>query len=145
MPVSEADILNLMAILADEDGLQVTVRRAVYGGAIAGITTTVGGLLGGSAGLLAGGIVGGVIAYASSRDFRSVSQVIRDMNDHDKQLLYNSVKEIVENSGIDDYPALIAFLRESSGLPTRQQLMDELVSFLRDNMRLRVPLVESTG
>ena len=133
-----------MAILADEDGLQVTVRRAVYGGAIAGITTTVGGLLVGPVGLLAGGVVGGALAYVGSRDFRSVSQVIRDMNDHDKQLLYNSVKEIVENSGIDDYPALIAFLRESSGLPTRQQLMDELVSFLRDNMRLRVPLVEST-
>lgn len=139
MPVSEADILNLMAILADENGLQVTVRRAVYGGAIAGITTTVGGLFGGPVGLLAGGVVGGALAYVSSRDFRPVSQVIRDMNDHDKQLLYNSVKEIVENSGIDDYPALIAFLRESSGLPTRQQLMDELVSFLRDNMRLRVP------
>ena len=139
MPVSVTDLQRIMAILADEDELKVTIRGAAYGGVIAGITTTVGGLLGGPAGLLVGGAVGGALAYGASGDFKPASQVIKDMNAHDRQLLYDSVKEILENLAIDDYLALMAFLSGGPGLMVRQQLMDRLVLFLRNNMRLQVP------
>ena len=139
MPVSVTDLQRVMAILADEDELKVTIKGAAYGGVIAGITTTVGGLLGGPAGLLVGGAVGGALAYGTSGDFKPASQVIKDMNAHDRQLLYDSVREILENVAIDDYLALIAFLSGGPGLLVRQQLMDGLVSFLRNNMRLQVP------
>lgn len=139
MPVSVTDLQRVMAILADEDELKVTFRGAAYGGVIAGITTTVGGLLGGPAGLLVGGAVGGALAYGTSGDFKPASQVIKDMNAHDRQLLYDSVKEILENLAIDDYLALMTFLSGGPGLMVRQQLMDRLVLFLRNNMRLQVP------
>ena len=44
----------------------------------------------------------------------------------------------LENLAIDDYLALMAFL-SGPGLVVRQQLMDRLVLFLRNNMRLQVP------
>ena len=127
-----------MAILADEDQLKVTMKNSAYGGVVAGVTTTVGGLLGGPPGLLLGGALGGILAYKSAGDFRPVSQVINDMNAHERQLLYDRLKDIIDNLAIDDYMALIAFLSGGPGLLIRQQLMDRMVSFLRDQMRLQM-------
>lgn len=138
MPVSVTDLQRVMAVLAEEDDLKVTVKNAAYGGVIAGITTTVGGLVGGPPGLLIGGAVGGALAYGASGDFKPVSKVIKDMNAHDRQLLYDRMKDIIENLAIDDYLALMAFLSGGPGLLVRQQLMDRMVSFLRDHMRLQM-------
>lgn len=138
MPVSVVELQRVMAILADEDQLKVTMKNSAYGGVVAGVTTTVGGLLGGPPGLLLGGALGGILAYKSAGDFRPVSQVINDMNAHERQLLYDRLKDIIDNLAIDDYMALIAFLSGGPGLLIRQQLMDRMVSFLRDQMRLQM-------
>ena len=138
MPVSVTDLQRVMAILADEDQLKVTVKSSAYGGVIAGITTTVGGLLAGPPGLLVGGAVGGALAYSTAGNFKPASQVIRGMNAHDRQLLYDNVRDIIDNLAFDDYLALMAFLSGGPGLLIRQQLMDRMVSFLREQMRLQM-------
>lgn len=138
MPVSVVEFQRVMAILADEDQLKVTVKSSAYGGVVAGVATTVGGIVAGPPGLLIGGAVGGLLAYKTAGDFRPVSQVIKDMNAHDRQLLYNAMKDIIDNLAIDDYLALVAFLSGGPGLLIRQQLMDRMVTFLRDQMRLQM-------
>lgn len=138
MPVSVTDLQRVMAILADEDQLKVTVKSSGYGGLIAGITTTIGGLVAGPPGLLVGGALGGALAYSSAGNFKPVSQVLKDMNAHDRQLLYDNMRDIIDNLKIDDYLALMAFLSGGPGLLIRQELMDRLGSFLRDQMRLQM-------
>lgn len=138
MPVSVTDLQRVMAILADEDQLKVTVKSSGYGGLIAGITTTIGGLVAGPPGLLVGGALGGALAYSSAGNFKPVSQVLKDMNAHDRQLLYDNMRDIIDNLQIDDYLALMAFLSGGPGLLIRQELMDRLGSFLRDQMRLQM-------
>lgn len=138
MPLSMVEVQRVMAVLADEDQLKVTVKSSAYGGVVAGVTTTVGGLLAGPPGLLIGGAVGGLLAYKSAGNFRPVSQVINDMNAHERQLLYDTMKDIIDNLHIDDYLALMAFLSGGPGLLVRQQLVDRMVSFLRDQMRLQM-------
>lgn len=138
MPVSAVELQRVMAILADEDQLKVTVKNAAYGGVVAGITTTVGGLLAGPPGLMIGGAVGGLLAYNTTGNFKPVSAVIKDMNAHERQLLYDTMKDIIDNLHIDDYLALIAFLSGGPGLLVREQLMDRMASFLRDQMRLQM-------
>ena len=138
MPVSAAELQRVLAILADEDQLKVSVKGAGYGGVVAGVTTTIGGLIAGPAGLLVGGALGGVLAYANAEDFKPVSQVVKEMNAHERQLLYDATRDIVDNLAIDDYAALLAFLNGGSGLLIRQQLMDRMGAFLRDQMRLQM-------
>ncbi|XP_044175886.1 protein C19orf12 homolog [Acropora millepora] len=138
MPVSAAELQRVLAILADEDQLKVSVKGAGYGGVVAGVTTTIGGLIAGPAGLLVGGALGGVLAYANAEDFKPVSQVVKEMNAHERQLLYDATRDIVDNLAIDDYAALLAFLNGGSGVLIRQQLMDRMGAFLRDQMRLQM-------
>ena len=138
MPVSEVALQRVLAILADEDQLKVTVRASGYGGVVAGVTTTIGGLIAGPAGLLVGGALGGVLAYANAGDFKPVSQVVKEMNAHERQLLYNAMRDIVDNLAIEDYVALLAFLNGGAGLLIRQQLMERMSTFLRDQMRLQM-------
>ena len=138
MPISEIALQRVLAILADEDQLKVTVKGAGYGGVVAGVTTTIGGLIAGPAGLLVGGALGGLLAYANAGDFKPVSQVVKEMNAHERQLLYNATRDIVDNLGIDDYLALVAFLNGGSGVLIPQQLMERMGAFLRDQMRLQM-------
>ena len=138
MPVSAVELQRVLAILADEDQLKVSVKGAGYGGVVAGVTTTIGGLIAGPAGLLVGGALGGVLAYANAEDFKPVSQVVKEMNAHERQLLYDATRDIVDNLAIDDYAALLAFLNGGSGVLIRQQLMDRMGAFLRDQMRLQM-------
>ncbi|XP_074618988.1 protein C19orf12 homolog [Acropora palmata] len=138
MPVSSVELQRVLAILADEDQLKVSVKSAGYGGVVAGVTTTIGGLIAGPAGLLVGGALGGVLAYANAEDFKPVSQVVKEMNAHERQLLYDATRDIVDNLAIDDYAALLAFLNGGSGVLIRQQLMDRMGAFLRDQMRLQM-------
>lgn len=139
MPVSPTDLQRVMAILADEDELKATVKSSALGGVIAGITTTVGGLVAGPPGLLVGGAIGGALAYSSAESFKPVSQIIKGMNAHERQLLYDTMRDIIDNLAVDDYLALMAFLSGGPGMLIRQQLMDRMVSFLRDQMRLQMP------
>ena len=138
MPLSPRDLQRVLAILADEDQLKVTVKSSVYGGVLAGVMTTVGGLLGGPPGMLVGGALGGAMAYKTAGDFKPVSQVIKDINAHDRQLLYDSMKEIIDNLSFDDYLTVLSFLSVGPGLIVRQELVDKMVEFLASQLQLQV-------
>ena len=138
MPLSSHDLQRVVAHLAEEEELKVTVKSSVYGGLVAGITTTLGGLLAGPSGLLVGGAVGGALAYKSSGNFKPVSEVIKDMNAHDRELLYDAMKDIVDNLVFEDYLSLLAFVSGGPGLLLRQQLIERTVCFLKDQLSLQL-------
>lgn len=138
MPLSPRDLQRVLAILADEDQLKVTVKSSMYGGVLAGVMTTVGGLLGGPPGMLVGGALGGAMAYKTAGDFKPVSQVIKDINAHDRQLLYDSMKEIIDNLSFDDILTVLTFLSVGPGLIVRQELVDKMVEFLASQLQLQV-------
>lgn len=138
MPLSPRDLQRVLAILADEDQLKVTVKSSMYGGVLAGVMTSVGGLLGGPPGLFVGGALGGALAYKTAGDFKPVSQVIKDINAHDRQLLYDSMKEIIDNLSFDDYLTVLSFLSVGPGLIVRQELVDKMVEFLASQLQLQV-------
>ena len=138
MPVSAVVLKQVLTFLADQDQLKVTVKTPIVGGVVASVTTAIGGLIAGPPGMLLGGTFGGLLAYANAGDFKPVSQVVKEMNAHERQLLYNATRDIVDNLGIDDYLTLVAFLNGGSGVLIRQQLMERMSAFLRDQMRLQM-------
>lgn len=54
MPINTEQALSLVTQLCEEEKLRVTFKESLKGGAIAGITTIIGGLLGGPIGLAIG-------------------------------------------------------------------------------------------
>ncbi len=77
MVIRYNDVLSLITTLADDEGLQVSVRESVKGGLIAGSACALGGILLGPAGLAVGGTVGGLAAaYLSGDQMKPLSQVM---------------------------------------------------------------------
>ena len=54
MPILMSDILDILAILADNENIRVNVKEYLKGGVTAGICTAVGGMLGGPIGMAVG-------------------------------------------------------------------------------------------
>ena len=54
MPVEISVLVEVLCILCDEDKLKVTLKESLKGGAIAGVSTIIGGMLGGPIGLAVG-------------------------------------------------------------------------------------------
>lgn len=138
MPISQYDLQRVIAVLADEEELKATVKGSLKGGLLAGITTTLGGLVFGPPGLMVGGIVGGALAYNTSEDFKPVSQIINDLNAYERQLLYDYMKDIIDNLTVDDYVSLMALITGGPGLLLRTQLIDRTVDFLRSQLKVQL-------
>ena len=56
--ISPDDLVDVLAKIAKDDNLQVSVKQSVKGGVIAGTGATVGGLLGGPIGIAVGATLG---------------------------------------------------------------------------------------
>ena len=54
MPVTAEELVRLLAILAEEENLKVTVKETLKGGAMAGAGAVIGGMCGGPVGLAVG-------------------------------------------------------------------------------------------
>jgi hypothetical protein len=64
--ISPDDLVDVLAKLAKDDNLQVSVKQSVKGGVIAGTGATVGGLLGGPIGIAVGATIGTYIKGCNS-------------------------------------------------------------------------------
>lgn len=54
MPINSQEVLSLVTQLCEEENLRITVKESLMGGALAGTTTVIGGILGGPIGLAIG-------------------------------------------------------------------------------------------
>ena len=54
MPVTPEELVRVLAMLAEEEKLRVTVKETLKGGAMAGTGAVIGGMLGGPFGIAVG-------------------------------------------------------------------------------------------
>ena len=133
MPVSSQDLERALGIIADKEELKVTVQNSARGGLITGVSTVIGGLLMGREGFLAGSMVGGTLAYLTSSEFKPVSEVIRCLDEQDKERLFLEVKAIIGNLDFTDAKSLVRFLN-GDGLWIRQQVIRTVMGFLKNEL-----------
>jgi hypothetical protein len=138
MPISCQDLQRVVSVLADEEELKATVKGSLKGGIIACISTTVGGLVAGPPGMMMGGIIGGALAYNTAEAFKPVSQIINDLNAHQRQLLYDYMKDIIDNLTVDDYVSLMALVSGGPGLLLRTQIVERTVEFLGSQLKVQL-------
>ncbi|KAK2191302.1 hypothetical protein NP493_54g00037 [Ridgeia piscesae] len=137
MPLDVDDVLQLLAELADDDGLKVTVTESLKGGLITGLTAVVGGMLMGPAGLAIGGALGGTAAaYSAHGKFESVGSVIRRMDDAKRKILYNRAMTIFNKFSLTDIVTLNALM--AGEMAIRADLIGVVIEHLHDSLALEV-------
>ena len=137
MVIKYEEILNVVATLGDDENLQVTVKRSIIGGLIAGVICTVGGLIAGPIGLVFGGTAGGFVAsYFTGGSFKPMSTAIREMRPADQRKLVDSVTKIIENAEAMDAIELLALIQGSSVL--KAKVVGEMTSYCQDRLSLNV-------
>jgi hypothetical protein len=80
--------------------LHVSVSQSAKAAAITGTSTLVGSLLLGPAGILVGAAVGGVTAYSLSEPFKPALQVLKDMNELEREKLRDAVVAVAKEKGL---------------------------------------------
>ncbi|KAF5889266.1 protein C19orf12, partial [Clarias magur] len=76
--------------------MKAAVKGSVKGGAVAGGSAAVGGLLLGPAGLAVGGAVGGLLGWwMTSGQFKPVPQILMELPSQEKQQLYSDIRAIL--------------------------------------------------
>ena len=91
---------TLLEVSQVSSDLHVSVSESFKATAITGGCTLAGSLLLGPPGILVGAAVGGVAAYASSRSFKPVGEVLQNMNDKEKENLKDAVVRVAKEKGI---------------------------------------------
>ncbi|KAL4108007.1 hypothetical protein QTP88_018270 [Uroleucon formosanum] len=133
-PQSMVKSLQVVGEIFQEENIKICVKESVKGGLIAGIATLVGGLLGGKSGLIAGGAIGTVVACTMTKDFKSLLQIINEM-DYDKQKkLFDTIQNVISSIDISDVIKLVVLLSTNQSI--KQAVIHETINFLRNEMSL---------
>ena len=137
MPVSSRDLEQVIEVIADKKQLKVTVDRSVKGGIIAGVATGIGGLLLGPIGLAIGGAVGGTAAYATSGEFKPVSEVLRTLDHQQKEKLLEIVTNIIDKLEWYDSITLLRYLNGEGGW-LRERIITAMIDCLKDELKMTI-------
>lgn len=87
--------------------------------------------------ILSGGALGGAVAtYSSWGKFKSVGQVLLDMDKEQKQILYDSSMIILKKASINDMATLNAML--AGDLVLKKQLLDRVVDHVKDQLHMEL-------
>lgn len=70
MVLLTSELMNALAILADNEELKVTLKQSGKGGLICGAMCMIGGFIGGPPGLLVGGALGSIVAFTNGKGMR---------------------------------------------------------------------------
>ena len=137
MPVSIDDWMRVLATVAEESELRATIKGSVSGGVMAGVMTTAGGLVLGPPGLLVGALVGGGIAYTMQKDkFKPVVDVLKELTPAQKEELYKELQELRQKLSVQDAIELMLLIQGHGGLVLRNQLIEIMVRFLKNTMKM---------
>ncbi len=79
---------------------------------------------------------GAVAAYSSWGKFKSVAQVLMDMDRKQKELLYKSAMSILQNAAVSDVMALNAVV--AGDMVLRKALLDKVVDHVKDQLHMEL-------
>lgn len=84
-----------------------------------------------------GGALGGAFAaYSASGKFKSVGEILLEMDEEKKQLLYTKATAIINNVGPQDIVALTAFVVGNPAI--KQQLMGTVVDHVHNQLKMEI-------
>ena len=87
--------------------------------------------------MCSGGALGGAVAtYATWGKFKSVGQVIMDMDKGQKQILYDTAMVILKKASIDDIVTLNAMM--AGDLVLKKQLLDTVVHHVKNQLHMEL-------
>lgn len=135
-PQSVVKSLQVVGEIFQEENIKICVNESVKGGLIAGIATLVGGLLGGKSGLIAGGVVGTVAACSMTKDFKSLIEIINEMDYEKQKKLYDTIQNVISSIDVSDVVKLVVLLSTSQSI--KQAVIHETINFLRNEMSLEI-------
>ncbi|KAF0297567.1 Protein C19orf12 [Amphibalanus amphitrite] len=139
MPLDRHDVMALLAQLAEEEEMRVTVKGSAQGALLAGAGAFFGGLLMGPVGLLIGSTAGGGAGYAlSAGQFRSAGEVIRQLPPDRQCQLERRVNHLVSRLNAQDVLTAVTMLAIGGGAEIRSLIIAQVVNFLTNEMAMEV-------
>lgn len=140
MVIRYQDIIHLLSVLSEEEGIKVSMKESGKGALVAGFIAGLGGLLLGPPGLAIGGTVGGcVAAYMGQGKFKPLAQVITTEMSRDKQKeLVNIIKNKVAQIDASDALELVALVQGNAILKAIIVLV--MVVYMRNRCNMKVNL-----
>nr|CAB3226587.1 protein C19orf12 homolog [Phallusia mammillata] len=116
MPLPVAQVMEAISTIAREENIRVSVTQALRGGALAGGGAVVGALLGGPAGMAIGGTVGSILGATTSKDFKPLITVLKELPAHKQQELADKIQNVVASFNPQDALMLVALIQGSASV-----------------------------
>ncbi|XP_028392337.1 protein C19orf12 homolog [Dendronephthya gigantea] len=135
--ISPDELVDVLAKLAKDNNLQVSVKQSLKGGVIAGTGATVGGLLGGPIGIGVGATIGGMIgAWSTSGTFRSVYSILQELTPIEKEKMHRSIMTAIGDVGLLDLVAFAALI--ATDQVYKQQMLGAMFEYFKNEFQMEI-------
>ncbi|XP_017062931.1 protein C19orf12 homolog [Drosophila eugracilis] len=138
MPIDTRELMEAIAIVADDRNVRVAVKQSGKGAAICAACSFAGGMLLGPVGLAVGGAAGGVAAYKmTSGSFRPLGEVImNDLTDTQREQLVQHVSKAVAEIHPTDVVMLLPLIVQNASI--QQAVLNTVMSFVTNELRMQI-------
>ncbi|KAH8309990.1 hypothetical protein KR044_004248 [Drosophila immigrans] len=138
MPIDTRELMEAIAIVADEENVRVAVKQSGKGTAICAACCFAGGMLMGPVGLAVGGAAGGIAAYKmTSGTFRPLGEVIlNDLTDRQREMLVQHVSKAVAEIHPTDVVMLLPLITQNASI--YQAVLSTVMSFVTNELRMQI-------
>ncbi|XP_022092142.1 protein C19orf12 homolog isoform X3 [Acanthaster planci] len=137
MPVSPEELVRLLALLATEENLKVTVKETLKGGAMAGAGAVIGGFCGGPIGIAVGGTLGGMMARWKYRGTcRLVTDLLTELSKEQREQLHEHFQLVLGDYNIDNSASMNRLVNQDGEY--RARMVQVLKAFVTDIMKLQL-------
>lgn len=86
--------------------------------------------------VILGGVIGTVAACSMTNDFKSLLQIIKEMDYEKQKKLFDTLQNVVTSIDIADVVKLMILLSTSQSI--KQVVIHETINFLRNEMSLEI-------
>ncbi|XP_064540266.1 protein C19orf12 homolog [Drosophila montana] len=138
MPIDTRELMEAIAIVADERNIRVAVKQSAKGTAICAACCFAGGLLMGPVGLAVGGAAGGIAAYkVTSGTFKPLGEVIlNDLTDMQREQLVQHVTKAIAEVHPTDLVMLLPLITQNASV--QQAVLSTIMSFVTNELRMQI-------
>ncbi|KAH8415344.1 hypothetical protein KR222_004881 [Zaprionus bogoriensis] len=138
MPMDTRELMEAIAIVANEQNVRVAVKQSGKGTAVCAACCFAGGMLLGPVGLAVGGTAGGLAAYImTSGKFKPLGEIIlHDLTDTQREHLVQHVAKAVAEIHPTDIVMLLPLITQSATI--HQVVLNTVLSFVTTELRMQI-------